>query len=505
MYLRKWFPLLGFNLFFIFSRIGYFLIYPIPKITRDIFSYYEPAINIINNQLPLFNIRTPGYPIFLYISQVFVDKLQFVVLLQCIVTALVFNVILISIFNSGKIKPNNKFLLLLTVILVISLPEYIDYNTAIIPISLFTDFIIASFTFFCFYFLLEKRNEYLFISLFFLLLSILLRPQGLFLTPIILILFFDLTRYKQFKRLFYSLSILLIPIIGIIIYNKATINTVSYTGKFSTLVSVGSSIFCLEPNEKYSSEVNEGINDINSRINLENKKKFAESWDIIDLSKRTSLKDYDLKYQFSHLLSTHENELKQLAFDAKKKHPYIYLKFVLAGIIKSFRTVVQPYHFYYNEIVNRKIFFKKEEAIRNGVLINRRAKATLKEFTEYYNDKKDNDFALTPYETITWEEGMSNESFLVKVLFYYHVVLNKILNTPFLLVLFFSSTFLVFKNKLLLFTNLTILANHGLISLSIIPMPAYLFPTKVLIIFTVAVTIKYLGEKLHRLYVTRYA
>lgn len=162
---------------FLLTRLPFFLFYSIPGFSTDIFFYHLPVIDMVNGHWPVFDIRTPGYPLFLFLTYKLNLSIEGVYLLQMLSGLFVLiavSRILDSCFNKYYWP---AYILL---VLFYSTGEYIAFNTFILPLSLFTDLTILG-GFLLVAGVITQKRSFLIACSFCLGFLIILRPQGLLL------------------------------------------------------------------------------------------------------------------------------------------------------------------------------------------------------------------------------------------------------------------------------------------------------------------------------------
>ncbi len=89
---------------FIITRAQYFLFYPVIVLSSDSASYCAVAFDILSLSTPVFDIRTPGYPVFLSLIWIFSKSIYSVALAQSFLT------LAVSIFFLWTINQTYRYL-----------------------------------------------------------------------------------------------------------------------------------------------------------------------------------------------------------------------------------------------------------------------------------------------------------------------------------------------------------------------------------------------------------
>lgn len=324
------------------TRLAYYLYINVPFLFDDSHGY-----NVITNQLVtgntlLFTLRLPVYPLFLAIPHIFTKNIDFVIYLQTIAS------LLTAFFFIWAV---NKTFKNLTIVAGIAVSAFmtsliaLHNETAVLPESLYTNFLLI-FTGFLFLSIKKPKTKYyLGLSIAFTI-SFLIRPTALFLTPIVLFIAFFIIYNKIGKK--YLLYLLLPPIIfslSLAIYNKKTIGIFVFSNR--GVMEIGPVITFTETDESLPDYMNESIEKrILAKTNKQEVDIIDTTWDLINIT-ILYLNYQTFKSDFiQDLEKVHKGDLKLTMDDCSlffstmvKKHPDKYLKFLSVGFLHYFNSI----------------------------------------------------------------------------------------------------------------------------------------------------------------------
>ena len=337
-----------FTLFFCITRLPFFLHDSIVLLSPDYQHYYMIVDQIHNGFLPTFNIRTPGYPLFLAFMFVFFKSNLAVIAVQNLFTlfsSLFFIFVINKIFGKKW-----KYLALLVAIglgAFISLSIHLCLDTALATESIYINTILLFFSFLLLAIYCQNRMYWVCCGIT-MAMVILIRPSGLFLVPLFLaiLLFLFLNAYKKKLILLFSISFVT-PLIFLCIYNYFTIGSFAIsTFTEHALISFTSTF--LEKNPSYSPQIKRPIEKSLNRLSPHKKNIIKNSWDPKPLS-HILLRHYNRNRRiiFQTLKSFEDKNadnlymkwrpvLKKIAWDAIRDHPDIYLKFFYSNLNRYF-------------------------------------------------------------------------------------------------------------------------------------------------------------------------
>lgn len=383
---------------FIITRLPFFLHYPCVSIDPDYLHYYMIVDQINKGLFPTFIIRTPGYPIFLKMIFTFFNHNMAVVFMQNILSLFVG---LFFIFIIFKVYTNRfKYLPLLAAIgmaAFISSSNHLIADTTLLTESLFVNSIILFFSLFILA-LHRKKNRLWVLCSFIMAAVILIRPTGIFLVLIFLIiLVFLFVRgmpppagqssgdlfFHRFLKVIKKKEVLSfsLPFIGILfllsVYNYFTIGVFTFSGQYSQHALISFTATFLEKKETYKPQINKIIDESKKEIKRRHKAAVEESWNHWKLNR--ALRRYYNKnrdFIFESLLSLEKKDsyilymkwrplLSDMGWTAIKKNPVTYLKYVYTNLFFYFFHNMKDPDFYrelqkrYWTSLNRKSFYQE--------------------------------------------------------------------------------------------------------------------------------------------------
>lgn len=344
---------------FLVTRLPYFVDFPVIILSSDTSSYCAVALKMLDGKLPVFDIRTPGYPVFLFLIWTFSKSVFTVSLIQSFFTlASVF----FFLFVINKTYKRFVFLFAIALVGYFTSPYFILLETAILSEGIYPGlFLINS----GLMILALKDNKNMIWIAYSLSLAalILVRPASLFLIGIIVMIMFYFW-INKFKLRNYGM--LIFPFACVILllcsYNYFTINKFTIT-PFGEANLSGATILFMEESPEYSEIENAAI-----RKTLE---EISEK-DILYVKNSSGISKlyYSFYNNFFRQLSLTENLMKQdtslsyvdiqpvirkISIDAIKKHPDVYAKFFYSNFLFFFNNVkVSMNYFDYLSVVFKK-------------------------------------------------------------------------------------------------------------------------------------------------------
>ena len=337
-----------FLIFFLITRLPFFLHYPILLLSPDYPNYYTIADQIDKGFFPLFSIRTPGYPLFLALMFL-VFKTNFAVIVIQNLFTLASGLFFIFVINKifGKTLKALPILVSIAMGAFISLPIHLEMDTALATESIYISTIILFFGLLFLAITYRTRRYWIFCGIT-MAAVILIRPSGLFLAPLFLAIltFALLNNYRKSLILLFALSFIG-PLSLMSFYNYMTIGSFSIsTFTEHALISFTSTF--LQKSSEYSPEVNQAIQKSLDRLSPAKKNIIKKSWKI-DQVNHVLNRHYNPNRRiiFDTLKSFEEPNtdnlymkwrpiLKKISLDAIRRHPMIYLKYIYANIYRYF-------------------------------------------------------------------------------------------------------------------------------------------------------------------------
>lgn len=454
----------------------------LPGFTRDTLEYYTPVIQLNNGDLPLFDTRTAGYPLFLYFLGLFDLSNRSIFIVQSVLTLLAFSFLISQL--------RNQPLLCIVLIFLCNSGVFIDYETYVMPMSVFASCIIFSLG--IIYGIITDKNSGMGSLTGFAVLSffiVLLRPQGLFIVPVLILLFWVVFFKKREKRKAYLFALINFTLyFSVALYNQST--TGSFTvlpSKFGLITKAGTNIFNLSYPENTDPKVAAIVDKINTSFTPEQKNIINNSWNYTSLKTVFTNKNYDLCWNFYSVADTNPQELKKVLDYSSSGSVKMRVKIAYYTVIHYFNAGCNYSLFYANSFNNRSQILCNSAEFKNQggkyeSAIFAKEYAVLTDTTVSANIKD----AACIYFKETFKNRSS--SMLFKLAYVWDFATNRILFSYFWLVLFFISISIWFytaiikqgftKKSDLLFSTIAamyLFGNVAVLCISIFPTHWYIF------------------------------
>jgi hypothetical protein len=339
---------------FLLTRLPYFIFYPVLTISNDSASYIAAAFELMDLNAPMFDIRTPGYPVFLSLIMSVTDDAIFISLIQSLFTY-VAAIFFLSV--SYKYYESVIFYFAIAVSAFISSAYFLVLEMSILTEGIFTSLmlILAGL------FIIAVKSESIFSwSIYSVLVAmlILVRPAGLFLVGLfgLLILFFIINKYslRYYIAAIVPFSII---IVALCTYNYATLGKFTVT-PFGEANLAGVTVLFMETSEEYPDFVYKAIDSTLSSIPKKDLRYVRNSYNPDNLF--TAFRDnFHMQMNLVNYMKMNDSSftyikaqpiLRQISLDAISKHPNIYAKFFYSNF----------YYFLTN--IGRTIDYKNELA-----------------------------------------------------------------------------------------------------------------------------------------------
>lgn len=358
-----------FLVLFLLTRLPYLLYYSVDILSNDSASYIAAALSILSSVLPMFDIRTPGYPLFLALIWTFSKSFFAVSVLQS-AFSLFTGIFVIYLFDKIYKKFTVVFACFLTVYMTSS--YFLLFESALLTEGIFTNMLLI-----CAALMMisikENKNKYWILFSISVALLILIRPAGLFFVGImvLIILYFIINRNSLIKYV-----LLIIPfsviIISLCTYNYFTLDKFTIT-PFGEANLSGVTILFMEKSDEYPEFVNTAIQQTLDSIPEKDRsyiKKYYGVTKMFDVFKD----NFHRQMNFADNLMGGDTTKKYLdvqpymrmvSVDAIKKNPLIYLKFFACNFLYFFRNLGIELKYFdqllyiYNKNVVRELFVKE--------------------------------------------------------------------------------------------------------------------------------------------------
>ncbi|MHB8773432.1 MAG: hypothetical protein ACYC7J_20770 [Syntrophales bacterium] len=260
---------------FILIRLPWLLDFRLPFIQYDTQTYFESLRQAASGQFPIFDMRTPGYPMFLGLTLAICPRLMFVVTVQTGLSLASMLFFLYAIYSTSG------WLVIFAAIAMVAhavQPLLSSHDFFLLTESLFTSCFLFSFGFL----LLGtrwQRSSLLSICSILVGYAILVRPAGIWLLGCLLlgVVYLAATRSKKI-----NIFCLALPaptmILALMVYNCLTFNNFSLSS-IGNLTRFAITATFWEPDPAFSTSMNDAIRAIRSKISDEEKLVLAQSWD----------------------------------------------------------------------------------------------------------------------------------------------------------------------------------------------------------------------------------
>lgn len=385
---------------FFITRAPFFIYYPVVSITPDYGSYYVILHQMASGTWPIFDVRTPGFPLFMKAVFLFTDKLLNLIIAQNVITLLSAFFLIYCVFKTYRMLAP---FVAIGIAGFISSVLHVESDTTALSESIYVNLSILTFAFMILA-VHSKKPLYFVLSSLAMAYAIWTRPSAIFFAIIFVLalIFFIVNRYGAKNILSYTVPF--VSLIGALcFYNLAVIHSFSLTTFGDAAMVLTTSTF-LEEDPQNAPELNAAIRKIQDRVSDYDKNALRHSWDLLELNRIFNTCPYWDNSSVYGPLSVVTNQLspaersalyKKLYRTAIYKNPAIYFKLFLTNSIRYF-IVYSAYDFdFYPALAGRykQLFIDKNYAQNNSEDIR---KDMLK---EYY------DPAPLPYFRVISESG----------------------------------------------------------------------------------------------------
>ncbi|MBF0556706.1 MAG: glycosyltransferase family 39 protein [Nitrospirae bacterium] len=329
---------------FLLTRLPFYLYYPMVTLTPDSWTYAKPAYFMLQGVWPLFDHRTPGYPLFIaLLFKLFINPSDLTIVLTQGVISISSLLFLLYVIN--KKYPGEALYAAIAIAADSTSITFLWYESNYMAESLYISFLVL---FYAFLILALHSKKWLIWSIVSFIMGyiIWIRPAGLFILPIgaaaAALLIKNRYPKKTIAALIVPCAMMLVILAG---YKRLTIGsfTVSPFGPHN-LFSL--TIPFMQPDRRLPGDVNKAIvESVNKRVSDEQRRIVRDSWDIKALHEAfETTYAYNLAITFEFLKSVKPKKagpatpmmglypvLNDIAMVQIKKHPLIYLKF--AGVM----------------------------------------------------------------------------------------------------------------------------------------------------------------------------
>jgi hypothetical protein len=370
---------------FVITRIPYFVFYPVINLSSDSASYIAAALKIYGLKSVLFDIRTPGYPLFISLVWIFSKSYIFISLFQSLISLFACLFFLKTIHN---FYPSVTFYAAAALSAYISSSFFIIIETSILTESLFVSGLLIT----CALLILAlKKNKELHWMLFSssAAIVILVRPAGLFLLSLFIFIpvYFFANKFN-YKYYIYLLLPFCIIIFSLCFYNYRTLNSFTIT-PFGEANLSGVTLLFMETSPEYSPGINSAIQKTLDSIPSRDIKFVKNNYDVSKLYnifrenfyRQVILADNIMKNDSLSRYIEIQPFIRKISTDAIKKYPEIYAKFFICNFL----------YFLQNSRVTMN-YFPELEKIYKAVVIDKKyiAETESQKWLQISSDTTDN-------------------------------------------------------------------------------------------------------------------
>jgi len=330
---------------YVASRLPVYMGYLVPVYAPDSTGYFDAAYRLATGQLPLFGIRTPGYPLFLFVTLGLTRYISAVIVVQQLA------ILLSGLSLYAALVHARRWLAFPAAIAVTGLfcaGDLVIYETSLGTEALYTACMVGIVA--ALLGALRSRKSGLFITCSALMAyAVMIRPAGMFLIVVFAAVLGLLWLLKYPRRCSWAFGV---PLIGMMLalasYNLATLHQFTITPFGSVNVIAATATFWQDSTD-YPDAMREAIHEMAALVTPEDRQLLAHSRDSAQL-----LQVYNKYYNQSlnKVLAAHiatdpgrpeiNALLKKVAFDAIRAHPSAYATFVWANLYNWVRSA-SPY------------------------------------------------------------------------------------------------------------------------------------------------------------------
>ncbi|RME04540.1 MAG: hypothetical protein D6805_02675 [Planctomycetota bacterium] len=331
---------------FLFTRLPFYLYYPVVEFSPDTPSYYAIWWDIQQGIFPKFSMRTPGYPLFFGSLFLLKDSWLFVITIQSLLSLLS---ILCFIYLLHKHFPLLTLPTAIALAAFSSSGTFLIFETSTFAESIYTPTLLFSFAFFFHAILTRKPLPFAACSLF-MAFAILIRPSALFFVVILALTLLYL--WRNAYPLSCSLALLLpftTLLLALCTYNYLTIRlfTISPWGDANLF---GATAPYWEKDPTLPAKFQQVIQRVQSWYSPEEKEILFHSWNRKKIQ-QVFTKHFDNAIYCNGILNIPYLQAKpymhKIAKNAILHHPEICLKIALTTLITYFwDNVLVDWNFY---------------------------------------------------------------------------------------------------------------------------------------------------------------
>ncbi len=343
-------------LFFLIPRLPFFIHFPVVDIEVDSGSYLTLVALLRGHYWLYFDIRTPGYPLFVWPFTYIPNHWLIIVIFQCLLTLTASAFLVLGIY---RLRSTLALPASIAMGAFLAGSQVVMYDTAILSESLYTSVIIFSVAFLILG-LTRPSPTFLILSSAAMAYAILIRPAGMYLIVIYLLVLI----YLLWNR--YRLKIVIsyftpFPAILLLLcsYNYYTIRSFLIS-PFGETNLAGATILYWEPDPSLPDEINAALKDLPNAYAKAGMSEndfdiLRHSWDpekLIEVFNKQYnqlvwIAGYGSGKRFGHKgYLYYRPYIRQVSLAAIKKHPIFYIKYVWTNLSSFFGNIDYHYEFY---------------------------------------------------------------------------------------------------------------------------------------------------------------
>ena len=369
-----------FLFFFLISRLPFFLAYPVVAFCRDCVSYYMLVDQMAKGFWPCLSIRTIGYPLFLKLVFFFSHRNFAVVAVQHLLTLFCSLLFIYAVHRFyGRFR-------LISVSTGVALGVYASSSVRVrLDCTLLTDSLFANLILLSLATLLLglglKRKWILAAASLAMAATILVRPAGLFLVPvsILVIAFLLLSRYGRGAIVAFTLPIIS-SLLAMGVYNRLTLGSFAVS-TFSEYSLISFTSTYLEEHPSFGLAGNEAVRACRWAVEESDLQTLASSWEYESINRilgkyyeknRMRVVRIFLKYEPAGSFSLYlkwRPLLKQMGTYAIRRHPRIALKYLCSKFMVYFFSNRGADYDFYKRLENDFIWSRSLRKNFSGFIV----------------------------------------------------------------------------------------------------------------------------------------
>jgi hypothetical protein len=335
---RLWTALFLFLIVFVLTRIPWYFHYGIPYLFDDSADFNNLAQQILSGH-PVFDRRTPVYPLLLVFSWLCWHNVVVVVVVQSLIT-LVTGCLFIYTFYRWYTRYTIPAGIAITIFT--SLIVYLNFESVLMSELLY---VCTTVLWACSFIAAIKQRTPIWWALSSVLFMgvILVRPSGLYLVPLglLILVYMFVNRYPRRSLLWFTIPAV-VMFLGLCTYNLIKINRFSISSQGTDMI--GNVVFYLEPDSAFPAFINSAITEQVVKKFPEAEKEFIRnSWDV-NAVQSLQVKNQNLMYPLLNALKEGTNGNREQYIDACSKVTWQAIKTHPQGFFKF--TAIQMLHYF---------------------------------------------------------------------------------------------------------------------------------------------------------------